>query len=164
MAVSSITFGSSATSLAVTALNSLASAAFWKSAAIDFTANDPLCVILQVKISTANTGAGSATGYLNVYMACSNDNSVYDGTIAAGDAAWTTTAPATAESAKGLQFLGRISHNATATTTNVLTRTFFIPFGQVPKYAVIVIENATGKGLLSSGNSVTYLENTITTV
>lgn len=162
MAVVTTTFGSSATSLAVTALNSLASSAFWKSAAIDFTVNDPVSVIFQVKISTANSGAGSATGYLNVYLACSNDNSVYDGTITAGDATWTTTAPATAESLKSLQLLGRISHMATATTTNVLTKTFFLPAGTVPKYAVVVIENGTGKGLLGSGNSVTYLENTYT--
>lgn len=152
-------FGASPVALAVTALQSLASTAFWKSAAIAFTTNIE-SVEIQVAISTANSGAGSATGYLNVYLACSIDNTTYDGRLSAGDATWAPTAPVTAEAVKQLQFLGRMSLGSVATTTITGARHFFLLPGTIPKYGVIVIENATGKALLSSGNAVTYLENT----
>lgn len=152
-------FAGSPTSLAVTALNSLASAAYWKSAGITFATNLS-SLIIQVKLSTANTGSGSGSGYFGVYLACSNDNSVFDGTITAGDATWSTTAPPTSISVLGLQMLGRLALNSTLATTVILTRSFFVPPFYIPKYGVVVIENASGKALLGSGNSVTYLENT----
>lgn len=157
MATVKTAYGSSPTSLAVTALVSLANAAFWKSAAIDFTTNAPVWVELQVKISTANTGAGLLTGYSNVYLSCSNDNSVYDGNITPGDATWT---PSPTTNNKSLRFLGRIPMESTATTTLVYVSTFNIELP--PKYAVVVIENQSNKAFLSSACTVTYLENILT--
>lgn len=160
MATVTALYGSSPTALAVTALNGLANAAYWKSAAIDFTTNKPAFVVFQVTLATANSGASSPTGYANVYLACSSDNSVYDGTISAGDAAWTTSAPPTAESAKGLMLLGRVSIAATAgtTTTITVTKSFFLGPGQIPKYGVLVIENESNKTLLATTNAASYLE------
>ena len=149
--------GASPVSLAVTALQSAATNTFWKSAAIDFTVNDPVWVQLQVKLVTAASGAGSATGYANVYLACSNDNSTYDAAITAGDAAWSSTNPTTAVYAKSLRFIGRIPMETTQTASYTWTATFSIELP--PKYAVVVVENQCGKALNSTGNAVTYLEN-----
>lgn|SRR5574337_1035028 len=149
-------YGASPVSLAVTALLSLATATFWKSASINFSTNDPIWVELQVKISTANTGAGLATGYTNVYLACSNDNSVFDANITPGDATWT---PSPATNNKSLRFLGRIPMESTATTTLVYVSTFNIELP--PKYGCVVIENQSGKAFLNSACTVTYLENTL---
>lgn len=157
MAAVTTTHGGSPVSLAVTALVSLASAAFWKSESINFSTNDPVWVELQVKISTANTVAGSATGYSDVYLSCSNDNSVFDGNITAGDATWT---PSPTTNYKSLRFVGRIPMESTATTTLVYVSTFSIELP--PKYAVVVIQNGSGKAFLSSACTVTYLENTLT--
>src|SRR5574338_428192 len=156
MATVSTTHGGSPTSLAVTALHSAATNTFWKSAAIDFTTNDPVWVQLQVKLVTAASGAGSATGYANVYLACSNDNSTYDANISAGDAAWSSTNPTTAEYAKSLRFLGRMAMGTTQTSSYTWVGTF--NFDNPPKYAVVVVENQCGKALNSSGNVVSYLE------
>lgn len=152
-------FGSSATSLAVTALNGLANAAFWKSASINFSTNSPVSVIFQVSLTTQGGGAGSATGYANVFMACSHDGSTWDSTISAGDATWSSTNPTTVEYSKSLQLLGRMSMGTTQTANYVWTKTFLIPAGEVPKYAVIVVENECNKTLAASGCTVTYLEN-----
>ena len=152
-------FAGSPTTLTVTSLNSLASDAYWKSAGMTFSSNLS-SLIFQVKLSTANTGAGGGSGYFGVYLACSNDNTTFDGTITAGEGTWSTTAPPTAISVLGLQMLGRLALNTTATTTVVLTRSFFVTPFFVPKYGVLVIQNAGGKPLLGSGNSVSYLENT----
>lgn len=161
MAIITSTFGSTVTP-AVTALQSLASAAFWKSALITFSTNNPVWVQFQLKLSTANSGAGSATGYANLFLACSTDNTTWDASISAGDATWTNTAPSTAEHSKSFLLLGRMSMATTVTTTQVHTKSFFLPPGSVPKYGILVVENASGKALLSSGNAVYYIENTYT--
>lgn len=153
-------FGASPTALAVTALHSLANASYWKSAAFNFSTSSPINAQVQVVLVTAASGAGSATGYANVYMACSSDNSQYDSNISAGDAAWSSTNPTTAEYAKSLQLLGRIPMGTTQTSSYTWAKTFFIDFAQIPKYAVIVIENQCNKALHSSGNAVTILQNT----
>lgn len=153
-------FGASPTALAVTALHSLANASFWKSAAINFSTTGPVNVQLQVVLVTAASGAGSATGYANVYMACSGDNSQYDSNISAGDAAWSSTNPTTAEYAKSLLLLGRIPMGTTQTASYTWAKTFFLDFAQIPKYAVIVVENLSNKALAASGSAVTYLQNT----
>ena len=147
------------TTLAVTALQSLAMSAFWKSASVNFTTNDAHYVSVQVALATANTGAGNPTGYCNVYMACSSTGSAFDAMISAGDATWTSTAPPTAEAAKQLMYLGRAPFGVVAgtTTTQNAVRTFWVPPGSVPGYGVVVIENQN-KALLSSTNAVTVVE------
>lgn len=161
MSVITSTFGSTVTP-AVTALQSLANAAFWKSALITFSTNNPVWVQFQLKLSTANSGAGLAAGYANLFLACSTDNTTWDSSISAGDAAWTNTTPSVAEQSKGFLLVGRMSMSCAATTTQVHTKSFFIPPGSVPRYGIIVVENACGKTLLSSGNAVYYIENTYT--
>lgn len=147
------------TDLAVTALQSLAANAFWKSASINFTTNDPHYVSIQVALATANTGAGIPTGYANVYLSCSSDNSQFDADMSAGDATWTTTAPPTAESAKQLQLLGRLAFGVAAGTTTTVqgTRTFFIAPGNVPPYGLVVVENVN-KPLLATTNLVRVVQ------
>ena len=160
MATVTTNYGTSPVSLAVTALHSLATNSFWKSAAINFGTNDPVWVQLQVKLVTASTGSGIVTGYSNVYLACSNDNSQYDANISPGDAAWSSTNPTTAAYAKSLRFIGRLPMETGQTASYTWAGTFNIELP--PKYAVVVIENQTNKSLNSSGNAVTYLENTLT--
>ena len=138
MATISTSYGSSPTSLTVTNLHSLATGSFWKSAAIDCSSNKPVWVQLQVKLVSDDSGAGSATGYANVYLAASADNSVYDANITAGEGAWSSTNPTTAVYAKSLRFVGRIPMETTQTASYTWASTFIIEFP--PKYFCIVIE------------------------
>ena len=157
MAVVTTTFGSSPTALAVTALHSIATNTFWKSAQVNFSTNSPVFVIVQVTLVTSTT-AGSATGYSNVYLACSLDGTDYDVNLTAGDAAWTNTTPSAAEQSKSLQLLGRISMQTTAASSYTYRKTFFVPPGAVPKYGVFVIENQRGATLAAAGSLVEYME------
>lgn len=157
MAVVTTTFGASPTALAVTALHSIANNTFWKSAAVNFSTNSPMFILVQVTLVTSTT-AGSATGYSNVYLACSPDGTDYDANLTAGDAAWTSTSPSAAEQSKSFQLLGRISMQSTAAASYTYRRSFFVPPSTLPKYGVFIIENQRGATLAASGNAVKYLE------
>lgn len=162
MATVSSLLDTSATSLAVTALHSRATATYWKSASFNFTTNSALWVDVQVKLVTAATGAGLATAYSDVFLATSQDNTTFDANITAGDAQWTSTDPTLAEYSKSLRKLGRIAMGTTSTSSFTYVASFVIPIGTIPNYGVFVIANQSNKSLAASGSTVTVIENKIT--
>jgi hypothetical protein len=162
MATASSSLDTSATSLAVTNLHSRATGEYWKSASINFTTNSALWVDIQVKLVGAGTGAGSASGYSDVWLARSQDNTTFDANISAGDAQWTSTNPTLAEYSKSLYRLGRIPMGTTQTASYTWVGSFIIPIGEVPNYGVVVIGNFSNKAYNSTGSTVTYIENKIT--
>lgn len=149
--------GSSGTSLTVTNLHSLANGSFWKSASVNFDTNGPMWVEIQLRLVTASSGAGSANGYANLYIARSIDNSAFNANISSGEGAWTSTNPTLAVYAKSLQFLKRLAMETTQTAS--YTWDISAVLQNPPKYCVFVVENQCGKALSSSGNTLTYLEN-----
>jgi len=147
-------------SLTVTNLHSLADASAWNSDKIDNATDTAVWVDVMVTIVTTTT-AGSATGYLDVYLSGSTD----EGTNFAGSPDGTEGAyspsPSLAAQLRNMIRLGRINAPANETTARTYEKWFQIPPWLVPKDYQIVIVNQTGTAIASSGNLVELEKNSI---
>lgn len=134
---------------AVTALNSLASAAYWVSPDFDNATN--LAYELDIFITLLTTTTEGTTGTVDVYIAGSNDGGTnYAGGITTqSDATYTPTGDDVSE----LRFLMSFTYTAetTARTLEKLAR-----LHDIPKNFKLVVYNGTGTGLGATTCAVEY--------
>jgi hypothetical protein len=146
----------SITTLMSTGLNSLSEVAadsYRQSVKVDNSTDLYMAIDLFVTIITT-TEVGTATGYVNVWMAESPDGGTdFSGGASGSDAAYAPGSGAV-DSAPNLRFIGRMSARAEEATARTYRKNFRVY--DLPDNWSVVIRNVTGKTIASSGNLVEY--------
>lgn len=134
------------TSLTTSAMNSLASGTFVVAGTINHTTNDPIDVLLEVKVTP---GTVASPKLVNVYAQGSLDGTNFESGPTSGS---TTTDEG------NLTFVGTIPcmSNSTAQTGIFSLAEAF--GGVLPQQTKIIIKNDTGAALAASGHHVYYSE------
>ena len=142
------------TEVTFTNLDGAADADRDQSAAVDLSSAVPDHLIFTVQV-TPTAGAGSATGYVDFFMAESAEGTSTNlsGGASGSDATYAPTGEAA--QAGNLRAIGRLSVDGTTTTAH--NGTFVVP-GPIPAYFSVVSENQIGEALSSTGanNFVKY--------
>lgn len=124
---------------AVTALNSLASAAYWVSAT--FVNNTNLAYEVEIFVTILTTTTAGTDGSINLYVAGSVDGGTdFAGGVTGADATWTPVG----DDVSHLQALGSLKYT-NETTARTQRKRFVLT--NVPKDFKLVIYNGTGTGL-----------------
>ena len=124
---------------AVTALNSLASTAYWASPNFDNETN--LAYEVEVFVTLLTTTTAGTAGSCDVYLAGSNDGGTdYAGDVTGSDAAWVPVGDEVSE----LRFLGALAYTS-ETTARTQKQRFLIT--DIPKDFKLVVYNGTGTAL-----------------
>jgi hypothetical protein len=131
------------TNLTTSALNSLASATYVSCGTIDVSSVDPVDVVVEVE---ATPGTVSADKGVYVFAKVSFDNSNFS----TGPETGTTTT-----NEPNLYPLGFLPCN-TNSTWQLGAYSLRTELGFVPPYTKIIVKNATGAALASSGHAVNY--------
>ena len=125
-----------------------------QSAAADLGAGSADALIITVKV-TPTGGLGSATGYVDFFLAESAEGATTNlsGGASGLDATYAPTGEA--QHVKNLRFIGRMAVDGT--TTDSFEDTFAVP-GPVARYVSVVSENQIGEALSGTGanNFVKY--------
>lgn len=129
----------SVTAPAVTALNSLASAAYWASPNFDNATN--LAYEVEIFVTILTTTTAGVTGSCDIYVAGSTDGGTdYAGDVTGSDAAWVPVGDEVSE----LDFLGSMTYTS-ETTARTQKQRFLL--SNVPQDFKLVILNSTGAAL-----------------
>jgi len=145
MATITLVIGSIST-LTTSALDSLASATYVSAGTLTHTTNDPLDVLLQIKVTP---GTVSGNKQVLVFAQGSLDGTDFE----SGPTSGTTT---TDEA--NLTFIGVIPCNTNSTAQIGLFSLASAFGGVLPQQTKIIIRNDTGAALASSGHYVKYSE------
>lgn len=134
------------TSLTTSALDSLASATYVEVGTLNHTTNDPIDVLLEVKVTP---GTVSSNKQVVVFLQKSLDGTNFE----SGPTSGTTTTDE-----PNLTFVGTVPCNTNSTAQ---TRVFSLAAacgGVLPAHSKIIVKNETGAALAASGHSVYYSE------
>lgn len=146
---------SSATSMTVTNLNSLASSATagWQSDVIDNTSNLYDDILVQVVIDFANTApANDKCAYLYVYSAL---ETTYTDPASGSEGTITLTSVST--TAQNLRLVGRLAYETADAVIESQVFSVRAAFGgTLPPKVGFVIINFSGAAIAASGNTVKY--------
>lgn len=134
------------TSLTTAALDSLASATYVSAGTLNHTTNDPLDVLIEVKVTP---GTVSGNKRVVVFAQGSLDGTNFE----SGPVSGTTTTDE-----PNLTYLGDLPCNTNSTAQTGLFSIAAAFGGVLPQQTKIIVKNDTGAALAASGHSVYYSE------
>lgn len=134
------------TELTTTALNSLTSASYVAAGTINHTTNDPLDVLVEVKVTP---GTVSGNKQVVVFAQGSLDGTNFESGPVSGS---------TATDESNLTFIGAVPCNSNSTAQTGLFSLAAAFGGVLPQQTKIIVKNDTGATLAASGHSVHYSE------
>lgn len=134
------------TTLTTSALNSLASATYVSAGTINHATNDPLDVLVEVRVTP---GTVAAPKQVLVFAKASLDGTNFS----TGPESGTTTTDE-----PNLVFLGSVPCNTNATEQAGVFSLAAAFGGVLPQASKIIVKNETGAALASSGHAVYYAE------
>lgn len=136
----------SRTSLTTTAMDSLGNGTYVSAGTINHTTNDPLDVLLEVKVTP---GTVSGNKQVVVFAKGSLDGTNFE----SGPESGTTTTDE-----PNLTFIGTIPCNTNSTAQTGIFNVAPAFGGVLPQQTKIIIKNDSGAALAASGHSVYYSE------
>ena len=134
------------TTLTTSALNSLASGAYASAGIINHAPNDPLDVLVEVRVTP---GTVAAPNQVLVFAKGSLDGTNFTSGPESGT---------TATDENNLVFVGSVPCNSNATEQAGIFSLAAAFGGVLPQASKIIVKNETGAALASSGNAVYYSE------
>lgn len=145
MATQTLVVGSR-TSLTTSAIDSLASGTYVSAGTLNHTTNDPLDVLLEVKVTP---GTVSSNKRVLVFAQGSLDGTNFESGPTSGST--TTDEP-------NLTFVGEVPCNSNSTAQTGIFSLAAAFGGVLPQQTKIIIKNETGAALAASGHHVYYSE------
>lgn len=136
----------SRTSLTTSAMDSLASATYVSAGTLNFQTNDPLDVLIEVKVTP---GTVSGNKQVLVFLQQSLDGTNFESGPTSGT---------TATDEPNLTFVGAVPCNTNSTAQTGVFSLAGACGGVLPAQAKVIIKNDTGAALAASGHHVYYSE------
>ncbi len=137
--------------LTVTNLHSLGDDAWWQSASISNTSVLGFWAEIYITIVTTTTAAGDANGTINLRMGASEDNTLFAGQLTGSEGSYSDTLNLDFRHTTAIQ-----SFSCDAIETTARTYRYRAVINDLPEYLALLIQNASGTAIASSGNVVEY--------